>query len=233
MPKLVFCIIIPVYNEEEIILKVISQAKKFIRNTKSKIIIINDGSTDCTKKKLARINDKRILILNKKNEGHGKTLIFGYKKAIKLKAKYVLQIDSDDQISFNEFKKLLKFKDNYNLIVGNRNNRDDPFNRILISMFMKFFIFLLYGKNITDPNCPLRIIKSSFLKKIINQISFSIIPNVLISIFSNNVNSYKSINIKQIKRYTGSSIKFFKLYKTCAIAFFDIFKFKFLQKNYK
>ena len=228
MSKLSFCIIIPVYNEEEIILKVISKALNFIKNTNSKILIINDGSKDNTRKKLDKIKSKKILIFHKKNEGHGKTLIFGYKKAINMKAEYVLQIDSDDQIAFNEFKKLIKYKKKYDFIIGNRQNRDDPFSRILISGFMKLIIFLLYGKYIVDPNCPLRIIKTSFLKQIINKISFSIVPNILIAISSKKMNSYKSVNVKHIKRYTGSSIKFFKLYKTCILAFFDIFKFKLL-----
>ena len=226
MSKLSFCIIIPVYNEEEIILKVISKALNFIKNTNSKILIINDGSKDSTRKKLDKIKSKKILIFHKKNEGHGKTLIFGYKKAINMKAEYVLQIDSDDQIAFNEFKKLIKHKKKYDFIIGNRQNRDDPFSRILISGFMKLIIFLLYGKYIVDPNCPLRIIKTSFLKQIINKISFSIVPNILIAISSKKMNSYKSVNVKHNKRYTGNSIKFLKLYKTCAFAFFDIFKFK-------
>ena len=228
MSKLTFCIIIPVYNEEEIILNVISKALKFIKNTNSKILIINDGSNDGTKKKLDKIKNKKILIYHKKNEGHGKTITLGYKKAINLKAEYILQIDSDDQIPFDEFKKLIKHKNKYDFVVGNRLNRDDPFSRILISGFMKSIIFFLYRKYILDPNCPLRIMKTSFLKKIIKKVSYSTIPNILIAICSKKKNSFKSINIKHIERYTGSSIQFLKLYKTCAIALFDIIKFKLL-----
>lgn len=228
MSKLTYCIIIPVYNEEEIINKVISKALNYFKNTNCKILIINDGSKDDTKKKLDKVKSKKILIFHKKNEGHGKTLIFGYKKAIKMNAEYVLQIDSDDQIAFNEFRKLKKFKKSYKFIAGNRENRDDPFGRILISAFMKLIIFLLYGKYIIDPNCPLRIIKTSFLKQIINKISFSIVPNILISISSKKINSYKIVNVKHKKRYSGSSIKFLKLYKTCALALIDIFKYRLL-----
>ena len=226
MPNLTFCIIIPVYNEEEIIDKVISKVLKYTKNRDCKILIINDGSNDGTKRKLKSIKNKKILIFHKKNQGHGKTLIFGYKKAIKMKAEYIFQIDSDDQIAFNEFHKLNKYKNKYDFVCGNRLNRDDPYTRILISGFMKFIILLLYGKYIVDPNCPLRIMKTSFLKKIINKISFSIVPNILITISSKKGNSYKSINIKHKQRYTGSSIQFIKLYKTCVLAFLDIFKFK-------
>ena len=52
-----FSVIIPVYNEEEIILDVISKTLKFFKNTKSKILIINDGSKDSTKKKLDKIKN--------------------------------------------------------------------------------------------------------------------------------------------------------------------------------
>ena len=228
MSKLTFCIIIPVYNEEEIILNVISKALKFIKNTNSKNLLINDGSKDDTKKKLDKIKNKKVLVFHKKNEGHGKTIVLGYKIAINMKTEYILQIDSDDQIPFDEFKKLIKYKNKYNFVVGNRLNRDDPFNRILISGFMKSIIFLLYGKYILDPNCPLRIIKTSFLKRIIKKVSYSTIPNILIAICAKKKNSYKSINIKHIERYTGTSIQFLKLYKTCAIALFDLIKFRLL-----
>lgn len=228
MSKISYCIIIPVYNEEEIILNVISKTLKFFKNTKSKILIINDGSKDSTKKKLDKIKNKKVQIIHKINEGHGKTISLGYKKAIKMKAKYIFQIDSDDQIPIDEFKKLIKFKNKYDFVVGNRLNRDDPFNRILISGFMKLIIFILYGKYITDPNCPFRIMKTSFLKKTIKKVSYSTIPNILISICSKKKNSYKSVNIKHIERYSGSSIRFLKLYKTCALALFDIIRFKYL-----
>ena len=228
MSKLMFCIIIPVYNEEEIILNVISKALKFIKNTNSKILIINDGSKDDTKKKLNKIKNKKILVFHKKNEGHGKTIALGYKIAINMKAEYILQIDSDDQIPFDEFKKLIKYINKYDFVVGNRLNRDDPFTRILISGFMKSIIFLLYGKYILDPNCPLRIMKTSFLKKIIKKVSYSTIPNILIAICAKKKKSYKSINIKHIERYTGTSIQFLKLYKTCATALFDLIRFRLL-----
>ena len=228
MTKKTFCIIVPVYNEEEIILDIISKGLKFVKKYKAKIIVINDGSKDSTKKKLDKIKSKKILIFNKKNEGHGKTIIFGYKKAIKMKTDYILQIDSDDQIPFEEFEKLIKYKNKYDFVIGNRNNRDDPLSRILISLFMKIMIFLLFGKYVIDPNCPLRIMKTTFLKTIINKISFSIVPNILISVFAKKRNSLKSVNIKHKKRYTGKSYNFIKLFKLCILSLLNIFKFRFL-----
>ena len=227
MSKLDFCIVIPVYNEEKIILNIINKALIFSKKYKSKIVIINDGSTDSTKKVLSKINNKKIIISHKKNEGHGKTILKGYKIAIKLKPEFVLQADSSDKISFDEFKKLYKFKNKFDYVEGNRKNRNDPSYRILISFILKIMIFILFGKYVIDPNCPLRIFKTSFLKKIINHVSFSNIPNILISIDARRKKNYKSVNIIHKQRYIGSSIKYFKLLKLCIISFFDILKFKF------
>ena len=228
MGKLNFCIVIPIFNEEEIVLDIINKALIFAKGYKSKIILINDGSNDSTKKILSKIKNKRIIIIHKNNEGHGKTLIKGYKKAIKLKPDFVLQIDSDDQISFNEFRKLYKFKYQFDFIVGNRKNRDDPFSRIFITFALKAIILVLFGRHVEDPNCPLRVIKTSFLNKIINSVSYSNIPNILVSIYAKEKKVYKSVNIKHKQRYTGSGIKYFKLLKLCIFSLMDIFKFKFL-----
>ena len=140
-------IIIPVYKNIHFLKKSL-QSAVFQTYKNIEILIINDGSKDNTKKKLDRIKNEKILIFHKKNEGHGKTLIFGYKKAINMKAEYVLQIDSDDQIAFNQFRKLNKYKESYNFVVGNRENRDDPLSRILISGFMKLIIFLWIQKHL-------------------------------------------------------------------------------------
>jgi len=229
MSKLDFCIVIPAYNEEKIILNTINKALKFSKKYNFKIIIVNDGSSDSTKKILSKIKNKKIITLNKKNLGHGKAVISGYKKALNLKPRFVLQADSDDQIQFSEFKKLLKYKNQFDCIVGKRKNRKDPFSRILISFALKTFIFLLFGKYISDPNCPLRVIKAHFLKQIIDRISFTDTPNILISIYANKKKNYKSVNIMHQQRYSGSSIKYFKLFKLCTISFFDILKFKFFK----
>ena len=229
MPKLDFCIVIPVYNEEKIILNTINKALKFLKEYNSKIIIVNDGSNDSSKKILSRIRNKKVLTINKKNEGHGKAIITGYKKALKLNSKFVLQADSDDQISFTELKKLFKYINKFDCVVGKRKNRKDPLSRILISFVLKVFIFLLFGKYIDDSNSPLRVMRTNFLKGIIYHISFSQIPNILISIAANKKKNYKSVDIIHRQRYSGSSIKYFKLLKLCIISYFDILKFKFFK----
>ena len=229
MSKLNFCIVIPVYNEESIIRDTINKALKFFKKYNFKIVIINDGSTDSTKKILLKVKNKKIVIINKENQGHGKAIVTGYKKAITLKPEFILQIDSDDQIPFGEFKKLLKHKDQFDCVVGKRKNRKDPISRKVISFILnKGLIFVLFGRYVDDANCPLRVIKTSFLKEIINQISFADVPNILISILAKKKSSYKSADVKHRQRYIGVGIKYFKLLKLCLSSILDILRFRFL-----
>jgi len=70
-------------------------------------IIINDGSTDTTEKKILSYKDSRIRFFNnKKNIGLTKSLNRGLKIA---KAKYVARIDADDLLTKDYLKKKLEF----------------------------------------------------------------------------------------------------------------------------
>ena len=62
MKKPELIVVIPVYNEEEVINKVINDWLKTIKNLNAKLLIINDGSKDGTLKKLKKIKSKHIII---------------------------------------------------------------------------------------------------------------------------------------------------------------------------
>lgn len=73
-------IIIPVYNEEKTIAKVIDQLKKVdIGKIHKEIIVVDDGSTDKT---ISKINKRGIKLVElKKNKGKGNAIREGIKKA--------------------------------------------------------------------------------------------------------------------------------------------------------
>lgn len=62
-------IIIPVYNEEKTILEIIKKVRALIIPSVTKeVVIVDDGSTDSTRKKLREVKGMRI-ILHNKNRG--------------------------------------------------------------------------------------------------------------------------------------------------------------------
>nr|WP_246516244.1 glycosyltransferase family A protein [Aequorivita echinoideorum] len=87
-------VIIPVYNVENFvgtcIDSVIAQVYKNIE-----ILIINDGSTDNSKKIIEGYGDSRIIIINKNNRGVSETRNCGLNAA---KGSYICFVDSDDWI---------------------------------------------------------------------------------------------------------------------------------------
>ena len=98
-------IIIPIYNEEKFIDKLLLSIKKIklIKHFKKEIICINDGSTDNSLKILKKHKD--IKIINQNNFGKGHAVQQGIKKA---KGKYIIIQDSDLEYDPRDINKLLK-----------------------------------------------------------------------------------------------------------------------------
>ena len=196
-------IIIPVYNEEENIEKVLNDWKKILKNNFFDIIVVNDGSTDRTKSILSTIKKKNsnMKIINKVNGGHGESIYLGYKYAIKEKYEFIFQVDSDDQFSTSDFKKIWKLRDKtHDLIMGHRKIRKDSFIRVFLSKFiLKSFFLIYFKKNLIDANVPYRLMKHDFLKKFISKSSKKYIaPNILMSLFA------KNICVLRVKHYQRS-----------------------------
>lgn len=222
------CIVVPIYNEEKIIDKVIEELKSNTKNLNSKLILINDGSKDATLEKLRKYeNDKNIFVINKENEGHGKTILKGYEYAIQNNYKFIFQIDSDDQFYPGEIVNFIQKLNGEKLLIGKRVKRKDQFIRLIITNIMKLIIFFFHGVFLKDANCPFRLIEVNFLSNHINKIQNSIIPNVLISILAAKEKSLKYINVSHKERKTGEvSIKKWKLLVFCFNSFKEIIFFK-------
>lgn len=111
-------VIVPVYNSEKYIDRCI---KSILEQTYKnfELILINDGSKDNSINILNKYKkkDKRISIIDKKNEGVAKTRNLGIQKA---KGKYVIFIDNDDFINKNyveTYYKIIKEK-KLDIVIG-------------------------------------------------------------------------------------------------------------------
>ena len=106
MKEKLVTIVIPVYNSEkyldDCIESVVNQSYKNIE-----ILLINDGSTDNSKKICEKwsIIDKRIKIYNKKNSGAAESRNVGIEHS---KGDYITFIDSDDYIETDLIEKCVK-----------------------------------------------------------------------------------------------------------------------------
>ncbi len=106
--------VIPAFNEEKAIGKVLEEIKKFV----DEVIVVDDGSRD----KTTQISNKEkvTLIKHEKNEGYGKSLRDGIKKALDKKADYIITLDSDGQHNPKDIPKIIKGLKKHDVVIGSR-----------------------------------------------------------------------------------------------------------------
>jgi glycosyltransferase involved in cell wall biosynthesis len=198
-------IVIPVFNEEKTIEKVVLSWSKVLAQNEFDIILINDGSTDSTQKILLDLDDKikNLVLINKENEGHGFTIVKGYQYAVDKNYSYIFQTDSDDQFSPKDFEKFWNRREKLNevdIIMGSRKNRNDPIIRIFLSkIVLRIILKLFFGKNLVDPNIPYRLMSGNFISKFLKiKPEKYIVPNIVMSLFANDVIFVDVLHYKRI-----------------------------------
>jgi hypothetical protein len=228
MTKKKLLIVIPVYNEQSIINKVIKDWLKIVKKYKGHLLIINDGSTDFTLIKIKQIKSKKIILINQNNQGHGIATLNGYKYGIKNNFRFIFQVDSDNQFSIKNFPKFWSLRNKYDLVLGHRRNRRDPLSRLVITRMLKFFILFRFKIYILDANVPYRLINSEKLKRIINKIPEKTpIPNIWISILFNKNNIYKCFSMPVIHKLRRTGVVWilkWRLINFCVNAFLELLR---------
>ena len=75
-------IIMPAYNEQDTIGEVVDEWYNVVNKIgeDSRLVVVNDGSKDDTLKILKNLQEDKpqLVVLDKKNSGHGSTVIYGY-----------------------------------------------------------------------------------------------------------------------------------------------------------
>lgn len=161
-------IIIPAYNEAANIATVVDAWHPIAvsHGKASRLVIINDGSTDDTLKILQKLARKypQLQVLDKPNSGHGATVLYGYRYALDAGADYIFQTDSDGQTNPDEFAGFWERRHDYDMIIGHRHARQDGFSRIVVTKTLKATVRAAFGVTITDANTPFRLMNRQSLK---------------------------------------------------------------------
>ncbi len=107
-------VIIPAFNECRSILKTVQTVK----DHKFDYIVVDDCSYDPTD--IICRENKINYIRNKKNLGLSKTMRNGFKYAIENGYDYAVQFDADGQHDINTIKEMLKYINDYDIVLSNR-----------------------------------------------------------------------------------------------------------------
>lgn len=224
-------LVMPVYNEEEILENVINDWTNVFEglDIDFEILAYNDGSKDKSLEILRKNaeNNSRLIVRDKKNSGHGPTILQGYRDCAE-NYEWIFQTDSDNELGTEGFVELWKNRCDYDFLIGKRFYKNRDASRKIISNVAKIITRILCGKGVSDVNCPYRLMKASVFKDLFLKIeSDTFSPNIIVSGFVNRNNiKFFEIPVEWKNRSTGTvSIQKMKLFKSAAKAFFQTIKF--------
>lgn len=158
----------PSFNEEGNIETTVNKAINILKKIglDYEIIIVNDGSTDNTKKiaeGLVKENPRIKLISHPKNLGYGEALKSGFYNA---KYDTIVYTDGDGQFDFSEVTKFLKKTEDYDLVIGYRIKRQDSLLRKLFGKGWRLTLLTFFGMRLKDVDCGFKLISRKVLEGI-------------------------------------------------------------------
>ena len=160
-----FVLIIPAYNEEASIERVLADVARV--QLDCEIVVIDDGSHDATAAIAQRTG--ATVIRHPFNLGYGSALQTGYKYALQVGASFLAQMDADGQHDPRELTKLAEpvLAGDCDLVVGSRFLETTGYQMgILRSAAREFFrlLALLAGLRVSDPTSGLQVMNRTVLE---------------------------------------------------------------------
>jgi glycosyltransferase involved in cell wall biosynthesis len=157
------CVIIPTYNNDKTLTRVIQDILSYTDN----LIVVNDGSTDTTVKILDLYPD--ILKVNiALNTGKGQALQKGFDLAIEKKFRYAITIDSDGQHYADDLPKFIEKieEEPDSVIIGARNmdQSEVPGTSNFGHRFSIFWFKIETGLKVDDVQSGYRLYPLNFIK---------------------------------------------------------------------
>ncbi|MBS3067651.1 glycosyltransferase [Candidatus Micrarchaeota archaeon] len=140
-------ILLPTYNEEENIAKMIDSIRSISK--KYKITVVDSNSTDNTQK-IAKLMGAQVIAINKRGKG------LAVKHALqRITEDYLIIMDSDLTYPVKKIPQFLELLKNFDVAIGSRfrgnieNGAMTPINKFG-NIFLTMLASLTYGKNISD-----------------------------------------------------------------------------------
>lgn len=206
-------IVIPMYNEEKSIGRVISGIPKL---PNYEIIVVDDGSTD-NSRELAQKFDNVTLFVHENNMGYGKALLDGIFYA---SGDIIITLDSDGQHEPRDVVNLIKpiIENKADIAIGSRYMGNYyyklPFSSRIGEAFIEFMLKVLFNVKVQNNQGGFRAFKSKTIHPLFRDIQFNGFEFATETIIRAKLKKY---NIKEApinvygREYGKSRIKLMKL----------------------
>lgn len=162
-------IVVPLYNEEEsvdiLVTRILEVGTAF--NFDYEIILVDDGSTDGTWKKI-ELQKKDVPHLRaikfRRNYGQTSAMVAGFEHAV---GNLIVTMDGDLQNDPADIPRLVeKIKDGYDVVSGWRKNRKDQFLRVILSKIANAIISITTRLHLHDFGCSLKAYQAECVKSL-------------------------------------------------------------------
>lgn len=157
MRDLGVCVIIPTYNNQQTVGRVIEEVRKYSND----VIVVVDGATDETPSIVDGYAELVTILGYQPNKGKGIALQTGFKEALKQGFKYAITIDSDGQHYPEDLPKFLDEIEDWpgSMILGARNLQAEnmPGKNSFANKFSNFWFWAETGQTMPDTQTGFRL----------------------------------------------------------------------------
>jgi putative flippase GtrA len=159
-------VVLPAYNEEELIASTISNIMSVLTTWMCdfEVIVVNDGSKDRTGEivTLLRAYDQRIRLINHPvNKGYGAALVSGFETVTKELAFFM---DSDGQFDIRDLIRFLPLIEEFGAVIGYRIDRQDTWMRKLNAWGWKKLVGFMFSVHVRDIDCAFKLFRAEFFR---------------------------------------------------------------------
>jgi glycosyltransferase involved in cell wall biosynthesis len=158
----------PVYRDERTVRIVAEKALRLLRSlgVPFEVVIVNDGSPDksgAIADELAREHAEVRVVHHPKNLGYGAAVKSGIGAS---RHELVCMTDGDDEYEVEDFRKLLKLKDRYDLIITFRYRKIYSSTRIFVSWVYNVLLRFFFRTPFRDVSTGLRLVRRAVIEDV-------------------------------------------------------------------
>lgn len=222
-------IVIPVYNEEDNLERVERELADFLPKAlvRACVLFVNDGSKDGSLAKIKEICARQpdfYYISSADNHGLSTAVKAGIDTA---ESRLTGYIDADLQTNPEDFNLLLEHTADYQLVTGIRTKRKDTAFKRLQSKIANGFRRAMTGDTATDTGCPLKVMSSSYAKRLP---FFDGMHRFLPALMMLEDGRFKELPVRHYPRTAGVSK--YHLWNRLKGPFIDCFAYRWMKKRY-
>jgi glycosyltransferase involved in cell wall biosynthesis len=166
VPKL--SVVVPVHNEAESLPILYEELVKALESQPGGVefVLVDDGSTDQSLELMRAMEreDPRVRVVALDgNYGQSAAFAAGFEA---VRGEFTVTMDADLQNDPSDIPRMLEFLDRADVVNGVRVRRNDGFTKRISSRIANGFRNWMNEENVTDVGCSLRVMRTSFVRRV-------------------------------------------------------------------